>query len=125
MADPKIIFLAPVCEESNGEREWCEDDAWEACACGTSSTRYNLGEDFDRVLAERDALQLRLNDIEDENDRLRSVVRFYADKNHISDDMRADWDVVSGEPLNILWHEEEPWFVEDGSIAKRALEAKQ
>lgn len=84
-----------------------------------------LGSDFDRMQAERDALQLRLSEVEEENDRLRSAVKFYADKNHISDDMRSDWDVVSCEPYNILWHEEEPWFVEDGSIAKHALEAKQ
>ena len=40
------------------QREWCEDDVWPACEeCGSknSSVRYNLGADFDRVTAERDA----------------------------------------------------------------------
>lgn len=32
-----------------------------------------LVEDFDRVTAERDALQLRLNAVEEENDRLRQM----------------------------------------------------
>lgn len=31
--------------------------------------------DFDRVTAERDALQLRLNAVEEENDRLRSLAK--------------------------------------------------
>lgn len=31
--------------------------------------------DFDRVTAERDALQLRLNAVEEENDRLRALAR--------------------------------------------------
>lgn len=33
------------------------------------------GEDFDRVTAERDALQLRLNAVDDENDRLRNGLK--------------------------------------------------
>ena len=32
-----------------------------------------LERDFDRVIAERDALQLRLNAVEEENDRLRQM----------------------------------------------------
>lgn len=80
--------------------------------------------DFDRILAERDALQLRLNEEDAENDRLRRILKFYADKEHISEGIRADWDSVSGEPHNILRHEDESWFVEDGSIARHALEKK-
>lgn len=37
-------------------------------------------DDFDRILAERDALQSRLNLVEEENDRLRSALKFYADE---------------------------------------------
>lgn len=37
------------------------------------SLALNLSEDFDRVTAERDALQQRLNAVEEENDRLRAV----------------------------------------------------
>ncbi|UVL26766.1 hypothetical protein [Pseudomonas donghuensis] len=52
---------------------------------------------------------------------LRSALQFYADRDHFSEDMGGDWDNVSGEPANILWHESEAWFVEDGSIARAAL----
>lgn len=38
------------------------------------NTQYVLAEDFDRVTAERDALQIRLNAVEDENDRLREAL---------------------------------------------------
>lgn len=40
--------------------------------------------DFDRVAAERNALQLRLNAVEEENDRLRSEVRGYVIQYHAS-----------------------------------------
>ncbi|AXF52825.1 MAG: hypothetical protein [Podoviridae sp. ctdb7] len=59
-----------------------------------------------------------------EVERLRAALKFYADRDHFSEDMRSDWDSVSGEPANVLWHESEAWFVEDGSIARAALEAK-
>ncbi|MNJ32298.1 hypothetical protein D3C77_269600 [compost metagenome] len=57
-----------------------------------------------------------------EVEQLRAALKFYADRDHFSEDMRSDWDSVSGEPANILWHESEAWFVEDGSIARAALE---
>lgn len=70
-----------------------------------------------------DALQQRLNAVEEENDRLRSALKFYADKEHFyhGDDK---WDSVSGEPSNVLWHEEEPYSVEDGWFARKALEKR-
>ena len=43
-----VIYLSP---SDDPEREWCQDDVWE------ESVRYNLGADFDRVTAERDALR--------------------------------------------------------------------
>ena len=45
-----VIYLSP---SDDPEREWCQDDVWD------ESVRYNLGADFDRVTAERDALQAR------------------------------------------------------------------
>lgn len=83
-----------------------------------------LASDFDRILAERNALQQRLNEKDAENDQFRVALKFYADREHFADNISSDWDTVSGEPHNILWHEDEPWFVEDGSIAKAALEKK-
>lgn len=59
-----------------------------------------------------------------EVERLRAALKFYADRDHFADDIGSDWDTVSGEPANVLWHESEAWFVEDGSIARAALERK-
>lgn len=55
--------------------------------------------------------------------RLREALKFYADRDHFAQDIGSDWDKVSGEPANVLWHESEAWFVEDGSIARAALSA--
>ncbi|MFG0849649.1 hypothetical protein ACF8R4_08005 [Pseudomonas sp. FYR_2] len=59
-----------------------------------------------------------------EVERLREALKFYADRDHFSEDIGSDWDSVSGEPANVLWHESEAWFVEDGSIARAALERR-
>jgi len=56
-----------------------------------------------------------------EAERLRAALKFYADRDHFAEDIGSDWDSVSGEPANVLWHESEAWFVEDGSIARTAL----
>lgn len=60
-----------------------------------------------------------------EVERLRDALKFYADRDHFAEDIGSDWDTVSGEPANVLWHESEAWFVEDGSIARAALGAPQ
>ncbi|EKT4541507.1 hypothetical protein QEM15_003716 [Pseudomonas putida] len=57
-------------------------------------------------------------------ERLTASLKFYADRDHYSTDDGSNWDSCSGEPSNILWHESEPWFIEDGSIARAALESK-
>jgi hypothetical protein len=49
-------------------------------------------------------------------------LKFYANKDHYSTDDGLNWDSCSGEPSNILWHEEQPWFIEDGSVARACLE---
>jgi FtsZ-binding cell division protein ZapB len=61
--------------------------------------------------------------LKQERDALRAALTFYAGHNHYSTDDGLNWDSVSGEPMNILWHESEPWFIEDGSIARAALTA--
>ncbi|WP_448176599.1 hypothetical protein [Pseudomonas putida] len=58
-----------------------------------------------------------------EVDRLRKALKFYADREHYHFES-GDWDTVSGEPLNILWHGDEPDFIENGSVARTALEGK-
>lgn len=56
-----------------------------------------------------------------EVERLRAALKFYADREHYHFES-DDWDSVSGEPLNILWRGEEPDFIEDGTVARGALE---
>lgn len=101
-------------------------------------------EDFDRVTAERESLQLMLNNRDDLDDQLTSLeqrryaeqqareaaerrvdvleaaLKFYAEREHYHFES-GNWDTVSGEPLNILWCGDEPDFIEDGSVARAAL----
>ncbi|WP_410480728.1 hypothetical protein ACJ70E_16080 [Pseudomonas plecoglossicida] len=56
-----------------------------------------------------------------EVERLRAALKFYADREHYHFES-GNWDTVSGEPLNILWCGDEPDFIEDGSVARAALE---
>lgn len=53
---------------------------------------------------------------------LTESLKFYADRDHYSTDDGLNWDSCSGEPSNILWHEEQPWFIEDGSVARACLD---
>lgn len=73
-----VIYLAPACHEEHMQREWCEEDVWspcEECGSGNTSVRYNLGADFDRVTAEREALQQRLNVADERLDLLEGLLR--------------------------------------------------
>jgi hypothetical protein len=78
--------------------------------------------------AERDAVAMGLPIVglgpmanTDEVERLRAALKFYADREHYHFES-GNWDTVSGEPLNILWCGEEPDFIEDGTVARAALE---
>lgn len=66
-------------------------------------------------------LQQLLTAADERADVLESALKFYADGDHYSVDDGLNWDSCSGEPYNILWHEDQPWFIEDGSVAKAAL----
>lgn len=67
----------------------------------------------------------REHELRTELAQLRSALKFYADRDHYSTDDGSSWDSCSGEPANILWHESEPWFIENGSIARAALKASE
>lgn len=69
---------------------------------------------------ERDALQQRLNEADQRIDELKSALKFYADREHYHFES-DNWDTVSGEPFNILWHGKDPDFIEDGEVARSAL----
>lgn len=77
MSELKVIYLGPACQEQGkiDGREWCQDDVWDACECGHDSVRYVLGSELDRVTAERDALQLRLNAADQCNDDLSGLLQ--------------------------------------------------
>lgn len=71
MSEPKVIYLGPACEADTGDgRTWAEDNPWPDCECGHRPVQYVLGETFDRMKAERDALQLRLNAADQRIDEL-------------------------------------------------------
>lgn len=63
----------------------------------------------------------KICDLRAEVERLRAALKFYADREHYYFES-GNWDTVSGEPLNILWCGEEPDFIEDGTVARAALE---
>lgn len=72
MSEPKVIYLGPACESDTGDgRTWAEDNPWPNCECGHRPVQYVLGETFDRMKAERDALQLRLNEADQQLDDLQ------------------------------------------------------
>lgn len=80
--------------------------------------------DTDEVVALRGAYLRageREHELRTELAQLRAALKFYADRDHYSTEDGSSWDSCSGEPANILWHESEPWFIEDGSIARAAL----
>lgn len=69
MSEPKVIYLGPACQADTGDgRTWAEDNPWPGCECGHRPVQYVLGETFERIKAERDALQLRLNAADQRND---------------------------------------------------------
>ena len=104
--------------------------------------------DFDRITAERDALQQRLTETDQRADDLQiqldeleqrhraefeackaaerrvdaleKALKFYAEGEHYHFES-GNWGTVSSEPLNILWCGDEPDFIEDGMVARAAL----
>lgn len=69
VSEPKVIYLGLACEAETSEgRTWAEDNPWPDCECGHRPVHCVLGETFNRMKAERDALQLRLNAADQRND---------------------------------------------------------
>lgn len=77
--------------------------------------------EVDRLVAANTEYARRHLENQVEVERLRAALKFYADREHYHFES-DDWDSVSGEPLNILWRGEEPDFIEDGTVARGALE---
>lgn len=96
MSEPKIIYLGPACEADTGDgRTWAEDNPWPDCECGHRPVQYVLGETFDRMKAERDALQRLLNAADEREDVLER------------DKVRIDW--LAEQPVDTL-------YLDDGRI---------
>lgn len=94
---------------------------YSACIDGIPVAReVVLSFEFDRLTAERHALQQRLTAADERVDVLEQALKFYAEREHYHFES-GNWDTVSGEPLNILWNGDEPDFIEDGAVARAAL----
>ena len=108
MSEPKVIYLGPACEAETGDgRTWAEDNPWPDCECGHRPVQYVLGETFERMKAERDALQLRLNaadqridELERDKDRIDALesncwdIRFDSSPNGDAGDSSINIEVV-------------------------------
>lgn len=80
-------------------------------------------ESLNEVLAHIDALTAENERLRKNADRMREALTFYAQGEHFHFD-RAAWDTVSGEPQNYWCDEEGTATVEDGTIAKLAIDAE-
>lgn len=75
-----MIYLGPACEADTSDgRTWAEDNPWPDCECGHRPVQYVLGETFDRVVAERDALQLHLDATDQRIDELSEMLQHLVD----------------------------------------------
>ncbi|MFW9099614.1 hypothetical protein ACOI8A_05640 [Pseudomonas sp. P4795] len=72
MSELKVIYLGPACQEQGDGHEWCQDDVWQPCECGHTSVKFVASTELDRVTAERDALQQRLNAADQRIDEMTS-----------------------------------------------------
>ena len=143
MSELKVIYLGPACQEQADGREWCKDDVWDRCECGDQSVRYVIGTEFDRVTAERDALQERLNAADQRADDLQTQLasteqsrRAWFDSSQAADkridgltgaSSRAAADIVverqpdhpphpHGYTQNLMREEFEEWAAEEAEI---------
>lgn len=108
-ASPDAHNIQVDCQECNGRGSLLGAYESMKTQLNSLSDRY--------VKADGELFFMRLN-----NDRLISALKFYADRDHYSTDDGLNWDSCSGEPSNILWHEEQPWFIEDGTVARACLD---
>ncbi|WP_449106239.1 hypothetical protein [Pseudomonas mohnii] len=106
MSEPKIIYLGPACEADTGDgRTWAEDNPWPDCECGHRPVQYVLGETFDRVVAERDGLQLSLTTADQTIDDLQAAI---ARRNRRIDELVAEIEIVRKGPCKMIVGDELP-----------------
>jgi len=106
VSEPKIIYLGPACEADTGDgRTWAEDNPWPDCECGHRPVQYVLGETFDRVVAERDGLQLSLTTADQTIDDLQAAI---ARRNRRIDELVAEIEIVRKGPCKMIVGDELP-----------------
>jgi hypothetical protein len=74
-------------------------------------------ENFLSAQIEAEELHAQLKAKDETIEKLRKHLKFYADGEHFSGD---EWENPSGEPLSILCWNEEPFYIEDGGVARQA-----
>lgn len=106
MSEPKVIYLGPACEADTSEgRTWAEDNPWPDCECGHRPVEYVLGETFERVVAERDGLQLSLTTADQTIDDLQSAI---ARRNQRIEELIAEIATVRQGPCKMIVGDELP-----------------
>ena len=106
MSEPKVIYLGPACEAQTGDgRTWAEDNPWPDCECGHRPVQYVLGETFDRVVAERDGLQLSLTTADQTIDDLQTAI---ARRNQRIEELVAEIATVRQGPCKMIVGDELP-----------------
>lgn len=108
-ASPDADNIQVDCQECNGRGSLL--GAYESM----KTQLHSLGERY--VKAGGDLFFMR-----SKNEQLTAALKFYAERDHYCTDDGLNWGSCSGEPSNILWHEEQPWFIEDGTVARSCLD---
>lgn len=90
---------------------------------GWKQFRVCCSEDFAKLIDHIDKLEAENERLRKNADRMREALTFYAQGEYFHFD-RAAWDTVSGEPQNYWCDEEGTATVEDGTIAKLAIDAE-
>ncbi len=78
-------------------------------------------DDLDIVVNHNIDLMKRLADAERRNAELETALKFYSEGDHLLLADPDEWDTCSGEPINWLHDSAGTASVEDGSVAKAAL----
>jgi hypothetical protein len=106
VSEPKVIYLGPACEAGAGDgRTWAEDNPWPDCECGHRPVQYVLGKTFDRVVAERDGLQLSLTTADQTIDDLQAAI---ARRNQRIEELAAEIATVRLGPCKMIVGDELP-----------------
>jgi hypothetical protein len=132
-----VQVTCPVCDGSGDDPDFDGDPTEHGGAClecnGEGTVAQNVPVSWDTIkdiykaavdlLAKAaPAAPVQPNPLSGALKHAREALRFYAGKGHFHMHQPDEWDTVSGEPQNFYEDSNNTATVEDGSIAKRALE---